>query len=358
MNTRASLCVIACALTCASLMGCGHRRSLVNQPLTPLTEAQMKGRYADHTQRDRIVIANYGDAGQGDETQQRVAELMHAVCALEGCHFAMANGDNIYNHGVSSADDPKFFTHFEGIYRAFGRFDFWSVLGNHDWRSDAQEEVNHTLRSERWRMPHGWFSIPALPSWLTIYGLETTLIHRADELDPAAKARLATQEADARAALCGSEAKWKVVFGHHFTYTSSKRRIHDDYSRMRAFVHPLMQDCGVQIMSAGHDHHLELLEIDEKAGVHPPYLQIISGAGGRHLRDVLIGDQVPARPGITQLFAQSRFGFTLLVFTPEALTVEFYSLDPEAEDPSPTHPDRLKPVFSRTWERAAFAPSR
>ena len=341
---------LALALLAAFALPIGCAKRQVNKEITPLTDEQMPGRYRTFTDRDRLVILNYGDAGEGDEAQQRVADLMLEICKKKkGCDFALVNGDNIYDDGVSDTKDVKLFTHFEKIYQAFGRFDFWSVMGNHDWRTDPQAEINYTLESHRWRMPHGWYDVPGLPQWLSIFAMETTLIHHESELDAAAKDRLKQQRADAKAALCDGSPHWKLMFGHHFTYTSSQKRIFDDYSKMREFVFPVMRECGVQVVLSGHDHHLELLEIDKKAKEHPAYVQIISGAGGRHLRGVFVDELLPARPGVHQRFTKVQFGFEVLTITPTDLTIEFYTVDPTRDEA-----DAGKPVYTKRYTLSDF----
>ncbi|MFN3198363.1 MAG: metallophosphoesterase [Bradymonadia bacterium] len=331
-------------------------RSNIRQKVVPVDPGQMTSLYAHHEGKERLVILNYGDAGDpsNGEYQQMTANLMHAICQAKQCDFALVNGDNIYERGVSSEDDDAFLSHFENIYEKFGRFDFWSVLGNHDWRLSAQGEVNYTLKSTRWRMPHAWFEVPALPDWITIFGLDTTIIHTRIKLDDPKQtneweARVAEQHASAKRALCNGKGGWKLIFSHHFHYTSSVKRIGDNNRNMHQLIDPLIRECGVQVFSAGHDHHLELLHVDSNASAfeeHGPYVQIISGAGGRKVRELVPSDdpRVKDRKGVHQRFARQQYGFNLLIFTPDTLTIEFYTID---------QPDQT-PVHTETYHLSDF----
>src|SRR5689334_22273126 len=96
--------------------------------------------------QESIEVLLFGDAGTGSQDQLDVADVMHQVCIHRGCDFALQLGDNIYENGVTSVDDKKFKTRFEIPYESFGRFDFWTIPGNHDWRGNVQAEVDYSAR--------------------------------------------------------------------------------------------------------------------------------------------------------------------------------------------------------------------
>src|SRR5205823_4312340 len=71
----------------------------------------------------------------------------------------------------------------------------------------AQAEVEYTLTSERWRLPHAHYGIPFLPPWLHIYGVDTSLLEAVVGV---------SQLRAAQASLCGTPG-WRFVFGHYPT---------------------------------------------------------------------------------------------------------------------------------------------
>ena len=54
-----------------------------------------------------------GDTGKGNQGQKDVAAAIAAHCAARGCDFVQLLGDNIYDSGVKSVDDPQWQTKFE-----------------------------------------------------------------------------------------------------------------------------------------------------------------------------------------------------------------------------------------------------
>lgn len=277
----------------AGLGGCRPRV----EPLQPLPDGALAGRVGSHTDASKVVFAVIGDAGRGNEAQHAVAAAMHEVCRDRRCDFAVAVGDNMYTFGVNGVDDPDFREQFEEPYAAFGRFDFWLVLGNHDWMGRAQPQIDYTLESPRWRMPHSFYAIPNLPDWLTLFGLDSTAVGQAPELE-----RLQLQAA--QDALCGASG-WQILFAHHPAHSSGS---HGGSEGMRTYIEPLVA-CGLDVFLAGHDHHQELIRTDD-------YVQVVQGAGSE-LRDVSQG-------GPQQRFAASKLGFSIVAVTPETLKIDFY----------------------------------
>ncbi len=82
---------------------------------------------------------------------------------------------------------------------------------------------------------------------------------------------------------------------------------------MHRLLGPTIEQCSVQLVLSGHDHHQEHLSTDA-------FEQIVQGAAGR-LRDVT-SDRATA--AARQRFAAARFGFATLVFTPTTIDVTFH----------------------------------
>src|SRR5688500_10870429 len=47
-----------------------------------------------------------GDTGTGSNDQTKVGNTMAAICKSRGCDFIQLLGDNLYDSGASSVDDP------------------------------------------------------------------------------------------------------------------------------------------------------------------------------------------------------------------------------------------------------------
>ena len=78
-----------------------------------------------------LVFGCHGDAR---ETQKKVAKLMEEIAAdpkKRPPDFILILGDNFYDYGISSADDPCFHSHFYLIYEKL-KIPCFVILGNHD----------------------------------------------------------------------------------------------------------------------------------------------------------------------------------------------------------------------------------
>lgn len=67
--------------------------------------------------------------------------------------FVVSTGDNFYDNGLSGEDDIAFEESFSKIYTAKSLQKQWySVLGNHDYRGDAEAPLSPLLRiiDSRW----------------------------------------------------------------------------------------------------------------------------------------------------------------------------------------------------------------
>jgi len=264
------------------------------QPIAP--QALFSRLHPRDPQRHVVTFVALGDMGDGSSAQTQVAHAMASVCARDGCDFVLGLGDNIYPHGVHAVDDPQFQAKFEQPYARLQDLDFWMILGNHDWKHlvpGAQAEVDYTLHSARWRLPHAHYEIPFLPSWLHIYGVDTSLLEAAVDLG---------QLHAAQAALCDKPG-WRFVFGHYPT--------HAHWLVRRALEH-LIRQCHIHVYFAGHDHHQAHLDWGW-------YQEIIQGAGGAELAPIRVGAP-------QQRFGRATHGFAWVRVTEARLVIRFYDV--------------------------------
>jgi hypothetical protein len=301
--------VAAWTLAVAALAGCWARVPASFDPPPPRLDLAALEVH-DLRDRDRVVVVVLGDGGTGSSAQFEVGRRMASVCAARGCDLALLLGDNFYERGVrpprNGVWDEAFIRKFEAPYEQLG-VQFWAVAGNHDWhggRDSVDTEIAYSARSSRWRMPAYDYAVPALPPWLDIYALDTVVLLSGVDIG---------QRQRARVALCDAPG-WRVLAGHHPIYSSGHHAgPGGENAAAREALLPLIEECDVDVYLAGHEHHQEHL----RAGnLH----QIVQGAAGR-LRDVeLRGAKTPA----DQLFAASLYGFALLEFRREQMSIEFF----------------------------------
>lgn len=222
---------------------------------------------------DYLEFMAVGDAGSGGNGQRIVADSMREYALRNPVQFVLYLGDNFYDSGVSSVDDPMFETHFEDVYDGVVlNMPFYVVVGNHDYRGDVNAQVVYSGRSERWNMPALYYTFTVRYGELgkvQFFGLDTDPIVTGGDFEN----QLVWLEDE----LGRSEAGWKVVFGHHPVYSNG---LYGNLPEMIDTVLPLLEGYGVDVYISGHEHDLQLLE--PVNGVH----QVVSGAGAS-VRDTL-----------------------------------------------------------------------
>lgn len=204
-----------------------------------------------------VVIV--GDTGTGEEEQYLVAQAISSYCMLEQCDDGLLLGDNIYDKGVKDVNDKKFQTHFEKPYKDIP-FQFKVVLGNHDAYGNWKAQIEY--KSDRWLLPDRWYSWSK--KGVDFFGIDSNFSAfgfigskpQVEWLDEA---------------LGESEARWKIVYGHHPVHSGG---MHGGTPRMRTRLEPLLVEHRVDFYAAGHDHDLQLLQSD---GI----VYIVSGAGAK-----------------------------------------------------------------------------
>ncbi|GMI75404.1 purple acid phosphatase 3 [Hibiscus trionum] len=98
-----------------------------------------------------LVIGDWGR--KGAYNQSHVAIQMGKVGEELGIDFVISTGDNFYEEGLASPYDPAFGHSFTNVYTASSLQRQWySVLGNHDYRGDVLAQLNPILRriDSRW----------------------------------------------------------------------------------------------------------------------------------------------------------------------------------------------------------------
>lgn len=169
-----------------------------------------------------------GDTGTGSQTQIQVGQAIGTVCqARGGCDFGLLLGDNFYDSGLESADDPRWQSYFMTPYGHLG-FPFYAVLGNHDLGGDglgldlddvesfinspkAGYQIDYSQVNSQWIMPSEYYEVTREPVWLV--GLNTTEVFFAQDDD---------QRQDVASWMSRAGSNWRIAFGHH-PYISNGR---------------------------------------------------------------------------------------------------------------------------------------
>jgi tartrate-resistant acid phosphatase type 5 len=257
-----------------------------------------------------------GDWGRGTEAQHRVAAEMGRAASRVDARFVLAVGDNFYEQGVESVDDPLWQSVFEDVYTHPALQVPWHVaLGNHDYYGNPQAQVDYTARSPRWRMPERYFKVTDTNldrADVDMFVVDTAPFIESYRKDPTSRKgrNTASQDVDAQLTwldtqLGAARRKWKLVVGHHTIHSGGSQ--HGDTPELVARLKPVLLRHGVQAYIAGHDHDLQHIARDG--------LQIVQCGGGMEARPV------KAIEGTKFCIAQPGFG--VMRVDGDTLTVEF-----------------------------------
>ena len=183
---------------------------------------------------DALSFFVLGDWGRNvDFNQQQVADRMAETAYKVEPEFFISTGDNFYSNGVASVNDPMWQTSFENVYYHGTLFEYWYVvLGNHDYRGNPQAEIDYTGVSQRWKMPSRYYSFEqeledesgeqALFVFIDTSPFEKEY-HQEEKYKNVVGQDTTTQKIWLEQTLSKSNAKWKIVIGHHPLYTTGKR---------------------------------------------------------------------------------------------------------------------------------------
>jgi tartrate-resistant acid phosphatase type 5 len=226
-----------------------------------------------------LVIGDWGR--NGENYQKEVARAMGRAGHDLDIDFIITTGDNFYPIGVASTRDYHWISSFETIYTAQSLYRRWyPVLGNHDYGANPDAVVEYSKVSSRWAMPSRYYSQTFMNGRDTILiaFLDTDPIVKEMDGDPYdsvkyVKGGVARQRQWLEDLLASSNARWKIVVGHHPMYTGGWRKNSVDTKNIKSFLGPIFEKNNVDVYIAGHEHHLEYTKPAGKTH------HIISGSG-------------------------------------------------------------------------------
>jgi len=210
-----------------------------------------------------------GDQGEGNDDQYAVGEAAAKICLEKGCDFGLLLGDNFYDVGVSSADDPQFATKFEAPYAKLD-IPFYVVLGNHDYGASSFEwyrgefQKQYALKNPKWKFPKEYYTFVAKEGHADFFAFDTARLMWGDMVEE--------QKTFLNKAIGDSKALWKIAFAHH-PYLSNGQHGNAGWYEGIPLV-PILSGgtvkdfmdsviCGkVDLYLCGHDHNRQSFSAD------------------------------------------------------------------------------------------------
>ena len=262
-----------------------------------------------------------GDWGRnGADHQKQVARQMGLTAAEVKAQFIISTGDNFYPSGVISEHDPLFKYSFEDIYTDFSlQWDWYVVLGNHDYKSNPDAQVAYSKISRRWKMPARYFAkeFPIngdLNNQVLVAFIDTNPLipefYKNAEYGPNVKGQDTTAQKKWLVKTLADQdpsIKWKIVVGHHPMFTGGSRTDGYDTKAIRSSLKPVLDQYGVDVYLTGHEHSLQYIKPEGKTH------HFISGGASEKTPVKLIPD--------AQMVA-SEYGFMLFSVTNSQLRVQ------------------------------------
>jgi tartrate-resistant acid phosphatase type 5 len=271
----------------------------------------------DFTALNFIVMGDWGR--NGADHQKEVAAQMGKTAAAARTQFIIAAGDNFYPSGVISEHDPLWKYSFEDIYTDFSlQWDWYPVLGNHDYKSNPDAEVAYSKISRRWKMSARYYSKKVFINGDTSQAVLIAFIdtnpfipgfYQNAEYGPNVKTQDSSKQKRWLEKVLRDRSpavKWKIVVGHHPMYTGGSRTEAYDTKAIRNSLKPLLDKYKVDVYLAGHEHSLQHITVG--ATQH-----FISGSASEKTPAVLI-------PG--SKMAASEYGFMLFSITKDKLLLQ------------------------------------
>ena len=229
----------------------------------------------------------FGDWGrQGTKDQVEVATQMGIAADAVKAKFVISVGDNFYENGVASVDDPQWQSSFEKVYNAPSlQVPWWVILGNHDYHGNCDAQIEYHKINPRWNMPARYYTRTERIDDKTVvdfFYIDTTPMALASDDKKVSGDELKTQKLDRQitwleSALAASTAPWKIVVGHHPVYSGG---IHGDTPYVIEHVLPLLEKYRVQAYFNGHDHDLQHLQAGR--------VNLFCSGGGSKPRDFVL----------------------------------------------------------------------
>lgn len=260
-----------------------------------------------------------GDWGRnGADHQVQVAKQMGKWATEHPNDFIISTGDNFYPSGVVSEHDPLWHYSFENIYTDFSlQWDWYPILGNHDYKSDPDAQVRYSAISRRWKMPARYYSktfkikdnVEVLIAFIDTNPMIPEFYQNSEYGPHVAGQQPEKQLAWLDGLLQSSTAKWKIVVGHHPLYTAGPRTENYDTLAVRKVLQPILEKHRIPLYLSGHEHSMQHLKVQDKC-----FHQFISGSGS---------EVTPVKKGIPySRFEASTYGFMYFAINQDQLQVQ------------------------------------
>lgn len=260
--------------------------------------------------------------------QKTIAETMGKLAETVDVEFMVGVGDIHHFGGVESTADPLWMTNFETIYsHPELMIDWYSVLGNHEYRGNTEAVLDYCNVSRRWRQEARYYTqLHELDGGQTlrlIY-LDTSPLISKYRKDKAKYKDASSQDMQAQITwlekvLKDNKATWTVAFGHHPIYAHTTKKQSERLDMQRS-IDPLLRQYNVDFYICGHIHNFQHIRSPKST------IDYVVNSSASLSREVHTTDE--ANPANGLRFGSGEAGFTL--FSTGGNSATLYLLDGDA----------------------------
>jgi predicted phosphohydrolase len=274
--------------------------------------------------KNYLEFFSIGDWGARNSDQKSVAKQMAAKASSNNpsVDFIVSTGDNFYQVGVNSVQDPQWNSTFSDVYlssESLKDINWFPVLGNHDYYQNPEPQIQYSAINPIWNMDSHYFSKNFSFGDSEVYTAKFVFLDTiifAPDVSSRTKQFIPNPRKDFENQMnwfknelkSRNDYDWFIVVGHYPLFNCWMNRQQED---MKDAIQKLLEENHVDLYMAGHDHTLQHF-----TGNGIEY--IISGGGSQRSRPI----------GILQFgchFAQGDPGFTYHKIVGKTMNVEFIS---------------------------------
>jgi len=269
-----------------------------------------------------IVASDMGRHGKSE--QQNIAEIMGRFAEQNKVDFMVVAGDPIHDDGVKNIDDDEWKLKIENVYttQSLHAIPWYVVSGNHEYEGSVQAILDYSNVSERWNAPARYFSMEQLigasgQKALLVFIDTPPLIdkYRNDrKYSDAGEQNMERQLQWIEETLASSNARWKIVIGHHPVYADTKKEA-NERTDMQERLNPILVKNDADIYICGHIHNFQHIQ-PQGSKIH--YVVNSSASQSR-----------PLEKNQEMLFGNPDPGFS--VFSVSADSIKFYMVNHTGE---------------------------
>jgi hypothetical protein len=213
-----------------------------------------------------IIFNAFGDWGLDNIIKKQSENSLIKYSIKNKPNFICLLGDNFYENGVESVNDPKWRLFTECFNSPKLNCLWYPVLGNHDYLSNPNVQVEFSKLNSRWKMGNKFYSHiknNILILFIDTVGLalneSTSLISdynmKVHKINKDYQTRqLKWIDTTLNKFKNNSEIKWKIICGHYPIYSNGD---HGNTNELIEILNPLLIKHSVDLYISGHDHSFQ-----------------------------------------------------------------------------------------------------